>query len=355
MHTLRRKYFCLLLMLVMTAGSLLAGCGILPEEEEALAPPLVQPKRTEYELYKVVKKDITKTLTGTGNLVAVDEETLYFTESDGKLKSIDVKLDQEVKKGQVLVRLDTGNLETRIRKQENAAEKAKIQLESQKKLYDKYASMPEDSVITPKEMDDLRKDLKLKEIDLEDARIELEELNRQRVEAVLTSPIDGIVTFIEDLDPGDSIEAYKKVIVVSDPGKLQIYYQPSRDINDVKTGMKVKVKWKGQAYPGEVILSPDNAPKDALEKYKNALVIRVDDLPATAKWGQSIDFTIDVVSKKDVLAIPVKGLRKMVGRTYVQVLDGDTKNEFDVKVGIESDYEVEILSGIKEGQMVILN
>ncbi|MCX7711711.1 MAG: efflux RND transporter periplasmic adaptor subunit [Clostridia bacterium] len=355
MGKLPRKYLCFIIAWIIIAGNLLAGCGILPEEEEALAPPLVKPKRTEYELYKVERKDISKTLTGSGNLIAVDEETLYFTASGGKLEKIEVKLSEAVKKGQVLARLDTGNLESQIRKQKNMVEKIRIQLESQKALYDKYTSVPGGGLLTPKEAQDMKTSLNLQQIDLENAKIELEEFNNQLKKANMTSPIDGIITFIEDLKPGDSVEAYKKVVTVSDPSKLQIYYQPSQSVNDIKVGMRANVKYKDSSYQGEVILCPDNAPKDALEKYKNAIVIKANDLPEGVKWGEFVDFTIEVQSKKDVLTVPKKALKRLVGRTFVQVMDGSSKKEYDVKVGIESDYEAEILSGVKEGQTVILN
>lgn len=132
-------------------------------------------------------------------------------------------------------------------------------------------------------------------------------------------------------------------------------YQQAENLNNIKIGMKVKVTINGSEYKGEVIMSPDNAPLDALEKYKNAVVVKVLDLPDSAAWGDSIDFSIDIQSKKNVLVIPKKGLRRMMGRSYVQVMDGDSKKEFDVEVGIESAYDVEIRGGLKEGQMVILN
>lgn len=350
-----RTILCFALAAAFTAASLLAGCNILPEEEQVLAPPLVKPKRTEYELYEVVKKNITMSLQGTGNLIASKEDSLYFEQSGGRLKSIDVKLGQAVKKGQVVARLDTGSIESKIKQQKNSIAKAEIQLKSQKNLLDKYLSMPDGLKPAPVEIEELKKNSTLQELDLDSARIELQDLERQYGQATLNAPFDGIVTFIEDLKAGDSVEAYKRILTVSDPQELQVYYQPSGKVDDVKVGMKATIRYENKEYNGEVVLSPDNAPEDALDKFKNALVIKVQDIPEELEWGDAVDFSIDIKTKENVLIIPKKGLRRIVGRSFVQVMDGDSKKEYDVRTGIESDYEVEIISGLKEGNKVIIN
>ena len=41
------------------------------------------------------------------------------------------------------------------------------------------------------------------------------------------------------------------------------------------------------------------------------------------------------------------------GRNYVLVMDGDSRKEADVQTGLITDTEVEIVSGLEEGQQVI--
>jgi hypothetical protein len=44
-----------------------------------------------------------------------------------------------------------------------------------------------------------------------------------------------------------------------------------------------------------------------------------------------------------------------MGRSYVQIADGERKKEVDVEVGLTTPTEVEIVKGLEEGQQVILN
>ena len=333
---------------------ILSGCSMLPEEDSTLAPPLVKPKRAEYELYEVTRRDITKTLKGTGTLISSKEVALYYRESGGRLKSIEVKDGQKVTKGTIMARLDTGNLESRIKIKANDIKKAEIQLELLKSEYEKYLSLPRESQPPSKDMEEMKVNIRLQEIDLDSARIEYSDLLNDLQQSRLISPIDGVVTFVENLKAGDVVEAYKTIIIVADPRNLQLYYQ-SDATKDVKVGMKAKVECQGKELDGKVVLAPDNVPEDALEKYKNAIVISVNGLPDNLEWGDMLDFTIEIQSKKNVLCIPKKGLRRFMGGTYVQVLDGESKKEYNVETGIETIYDVEILSGLKEGQKVILN
>lgn len=343
----------LLILLTLTA-ILSSACGILPEEEETLAPPLVQPKREEYELYKVVKKDITKYVKGVGTLVPVVEKHLFFRESGKRLKSIDIKYGQKVEKGTIVAKVDSGNLESRIKQQEIAVRKAEFQLDQLREQYNKYLSLPPEYQPTQKELEGMKGDIKLAEMDLESARIVLNDLKSEYEQSILVAPIDGQVTFIENLKEGDPVEAYSTVVTIADPQKLQVYYQ-SDNTRLVKTGMKADVIYNNKEYKGEVVLSPDNVPADAHEKYKNAIVVKAEGFPEDIKMGEIVDISIPIESRKNTIVIPKKGLQRIFTESFVRVMDGDSKKEIDVEVGIETPTEVEILSGIEEGQMVILN
>jgi multidrug efflux pump subunit AcrA (membrane-fusion protein) len=55
-----------------------------------------------------------------------------------------------------------------------------------------------------------------------------------------------------------------------------------------------------------------------------------------------------------VLVVPKKAIRSSGSRKTVQVLDGDTARTVDVTVGTSSADETEVVTGLAEGQVVIL-
>ncbi|MNI55640.1 Multidrug resistance protein MdtA [compost metagenome] len=81
----------------------------------------------------------------------------------------------------------------------------------------------------------------------------------------------------------------------------------------------------------------------------------MDELPPDADIGTLIDVRIITEQRDDVIKIPKGGLRSFGGRNFVRVLEEDSKiREIDVEPGIKSSTEVEIVKGLEEGQVVIL-
>ncbi|MDP4094613.1 MAG: efflux RND transporter periplasmic adaptor subunit [Bacillota bacterium] len=350
------KRFLILICSFVFIISVFSGCSILPKEEETLAPPVVQPKRTEYDLYKVVRKDLINDLKATGNFESAREQQLFTTVSGGRLKSIDVKEMQNVKKGTVLARLDIGDMETSIQLQQNTVKKLQIQLGSLQKQYNSYKALPVGGQPSAKDMDSMKINIELMQIDLDSAKISLDSMNKKYQESLLTAPYDGIVTYIADIKEGDMVEAYKTIVTVSDPSSLQIYYKPTDNsvLKGIKSGMSASINYNGKQYEGEVAMGPDNLPKDATDKLKDAIILNVKG-NISAKPGSSVDFIINIQKKTNVIAIPKKALKEYMGSKTVQVMDGDSKKQVNVVTGIENALEVEIISGLTEGQSVILN
>jgi RND family efflux transporter MFP subunit len=354
MYFRRRFAICSIIIISFILATFISGCGILPEEEAALAPPLVQSKREEYQLYKAARKDITKFVKGVGSFEPAEKVDTFFHESGKRLSSIDVKYGQMVKKGTVVVRADNGDLESRIKLKEIDVSKLKIQLAELKDEYNTYMALPVGSRPAPKDIEDLQVRIKLMQLDMEAANIQLDDLSKEQGESVLTAPIDGQVVFIEDVKSGDVVDAYKTLVTIADPSNLQIYCQSSNVIL-VKTGMKAELTFDGKKYEGKVVISPDNIPSGSGKRYENAIVVKSSKVIEGAKLGSTVDISIPIESHKNVVVIPKNGLQRAFGIPIIRIMDGDSKKEFNVETGIETDTEIEITSGLEEGQMVIVN
>jgi multidrug efflux pump subunit AcrA (membrane-fusion protein) len=135
----RRRNTLLGVILVCSAVTFIfSGCGLLPKEDDTLAPPLIEPKKQEYELYEVKRGDIVSSLKGNGYFVASDEKSVFTKENGRRIESIKVKYGDHVEKGQVLVELDSGDLNNSIKIQQQVFRKAKVNLERSKKDGDSY-------------------------------------------------------------------------------------------------------------------------------------------------------------------------------------------------------------------------
>ncbi|ADU28802.1 efflux RND transporter periplasmic adaptor subunit [Evansella cellulosilytica] len=333
----------ILLSCLIALPLLLSGCSLLPQEEEMIAPPLVEPASVDYDLVEVQRGDITKKVTGTAYFVPVHSKNLFYEQSGGRLQHVEVKEGDIVEEGQLLAEIDTGNLVHDIEQLEIELAKADIRLKQVKGSgADSYS-------------------IELAELDKEGIELRLSQLRRQLATAQITSPIDGIITFVTAHKPGDYVDAYESIIQVADLSNLQLIYIASaaNNISDVKVGMQVALQMNGEDMRGEVVQTPETVPEDVLEnnstQYSRSLLIDFPDgAPEDVQVGDSVSIEIVTERKEDTLVIPTNALREGFGRTYVHVLVDNRRRELDVEIGIESSTEVEILQGIEEGDEVIL-
>lgn len=91
------------------------------------------------------------------------------------------------------------------------------------------------------------------------------------------------------------------------------------------------------------------------EKYSKTLYIEVPKLPEGAKIGSLPNVKIVTRQRDNVVKIPRSGLRSYLGRNFVRVLEDDKRlREIDVEPGLAGSTEIEIVQGLTEGQVVVL-
>ncbi len=328
---------------VLLAATLaLAGCSLLPDEE-TLQPPLIQPAQEQFDAVDAAKGDIQTSLRGNATFVSAKVETLSFKGNGGRLKSINVKLGDQVKAGDLLAELETGDLDLQLKLQRLNVERAEL-------LY-KQALMSDANDT----------DLRLREIDLERENISYGAMESRLSQARLYAQISGTVIFVESLKTGDGVNTYQSIITIADPSSMQLSYAAgnAKDLLPVEVGMPVSLKYKGKDYTGKVLQSPSTAPvtddKAKAEKNGTTIILSMDNQPEGVHVGDVADVTIELQKRENVIVLPRSAVRTYMGRFYVQVAEGDRRKEVDVEVGLTTPTQVEIVQGLKEGQQVILN
>ncbi len=320
-----------ILLVIIFICLLLGGCMLLPTEEEVLPPPLVERQADlQYEMEAVVRGDIAEEITVNGVLTPARQSAYYFDTSGLRLLSLPVKAGDTVKKGTLIAQADPGDLDYRIEVQDNMVRLAEIRLEQSR-----------------------RNEKEARQLELENERMALEQLQKQLELCSLYSEQDGVVLFAENLKEGETIEPFRILIRIADPKELAAYVQSS-SLKKVRSGMQVYLTAGGVSFLGTVTLSSDNVPDTADSRYQDAVMVTPESLPSGLEIGDQINMRIIISQSKNALLIPKRALRTALGQTYVQVLSDGIRKEYDVKTGIETTTQVEILSGVSEGIQVIL-
>jgi len=185
-------------------------------------------------------------------------------------------------------------------------------------------------------------------------RLTLDRLEAQLARATISAPFDGRVSS-ENLTVGQSVKALDPVIIVAKPGGLEAAAELSQSrLVEIAIGQPVSVTLDtapGQAYIGQVRRLPQiGAATTATDK---SVRVTVEGAGDAMKEGDLARVTIVTSRKENTLWLPPQAIRNFQGRRFVVVRDTDGERRSDVKIGLQSDDRVEILSGVLEGQTVI--
>ncbi|MCC2630892.1 MAG: family efflux transporter subunit, partial [Candidatus Paceibacter sp.] len=203
------------------------------------------------------------------------------------------------------------------------------------------------------------------EIDGQRAQVASAQANVSAVYAQLAktsikAPIDGIVTK-QETKIGETAPVGVTVVSVMSNSEFEIEaFIPEADIAKVKSGQSATVTL--DAYSTDVVFNarivavdPAETVIDGVPTYKTTFLFETADDRIKSGMTANIEITGEV--RENVLAIPQRAVINRNGKKYVMVKAGeDKKTETEVKVGIRGmDGRVEIISGLTEGQEVIIS
>lgn len=312
----------------------MTGCFFFPAEEELLEPPTVAIEDIAYSTYTAKQKTIEDKTVATGYVFCKSQYNASFPESGGTLKTIYVTAGQHVEEGDLLAELDVGDLDYLYKQQLLIVQKAQIAYNSSGTADARLTLEMEQNTLTEYER----------------------QLNNSRIYAGMT----GEVCFVQDMDPGTTVTAYKTIIKIVDPSQLCI--QCSSNMKSFPLGEEVTITVDGEDYSGYVSKTPTDVKEGlyddfpAVMKDTSSIYCEfTDGTPSFLTVGQTADITA-VFARHENAVVISKTLVKTDGdRTYVTILDeNDTKKEVDVTVGITNATEAEILTGLNAGDRVVV-
>lgn len=313
----------------------MTGCFFFPAEEELLEPPTVAIEDIAYSTYTAKQKTIEDKTVATGYVFCKSQYDASFPESGGTLKTIYVTAGQHVEEGDLLAELDVGDLDYLYKQQQLIVQKAQIAYNSSGTADARLTLEMEQNTLTEYER----------------------QLNNSRIYAGMT----GEVCFVQDMDPGTTVTAYKTIIKIVDPSQLCIQYSSS-NMKSFPLGEEVTITVDGEDYSGYVSKTPTDVKEGlyddfpAVMKDTSSIYCEfTDGTPSFLTVGQTADITA-VFARHENAVVISKTLVKTDGdRTYVTLLDeNDTKKEVDVTVGITNATEAEILTGLNAGDRVVV-
>jgi HlyD family secretion protein len=194
-------------------------------------------------------------------------------------------------------------------------------------------------------------DAKLAEVEQQRA---LYKLRSKQLEALeVRAGIDGVVQEVP-VEIGQQVSAGTMLARVAEPNRLEAEIRvPATRARDVMPGLSVSVDTRNGLVAGTV------ARVDPSVREGTVMVeVRLDgELPNGARPDLAVDGTIEIENLKDVLFVgrPVQSQEDATVGLYRIEPDGNHASRTQVRLGRSSVDTIEVLSGLEEGDRVILS
>jgi len=358
------------------------------------------------KLAKVEKGDLAKSVVATGKVTPIIKVEVK-SKASGIVKNLLVDYGDRVKKGQLLAQLDKVEIEAQVAQSKAALEAAQANLTSSqadyerakvdaegpdvpplKRAYDRAIGMAKDGVVSASALDDAEKNytmavnkqnvakaqvtvLKAK-IAQSSAQVAQDQANLKQLEEQLSytdivSPIDGIV-LSRDVQMGDAVSSIlvlgstaTLVMTLGDTSEVYVKGKVDEsDIGKVYLGQRARIKvesFKDKTFDGKVTkISPMGVEKDNVTTFEVRVSIQNPGGELKAEMTANAEIILD--EHKGVLQIPEgailydKDKKASVEIPNPKAKEG--KEKVAVNIGISNGAKTEVVSGLKEGQEVVL-
>jgi HlyD family secretion protein len=358
------------------------------------------------KLAKVERGDLAKSVVATGKVTPITKVEVK-SKASGIVKKLYVDYGDRVKKGELLAQLDKDEIQAQVDQSRAALqsseanltssqadyERAKVDAEGPdvpllKREYERSVEMAKDGVVSAQALDDADRNyqmalnkqnvakaqvqvLKAKiaqaQADVVHNRANLAQLEEQLSYTDITSPIDGIV-LSRDVEIGDAVSS---ILVLGSSATLimtlgdtsEVYVKgkvDESDIGKVYLGQPARIKvesFKDKTFYGKVTkISPMGVEKDNVTTFEVRVSINNPGGELKAEMTANAEIILD--EHKNVLQIPEGAIiYDKDKKASVDIPDPKAKDgmkKVAINIGISNGAKTEVLSGLKQGDEVVL-
>jgi len=358
------------------------------------------------KLAKVEKGDLAKSVVATGKVTPIIKVEVK-SKASGIVKKLLVDYGDHVKQGQLLAQLDKVEIQAQVEQSRAALEAAQANFKSTqadferakvdaegpdvpllKRAYDRATGMAKDGVVSASALDDAEKNyemslnkqnvskaqvtvLKAKiaqaEAQVAEDQANLKQLEEQLSYTDIVSPIDGIV-LSRDVQMGDAVSSIlvlgsSATLVMTLGDTSEVYVKgkvDESDIGKVYLGQPARIKvesFKDKTFTGKVTkISPMGVEKDNVTTFE--VRVSIDNPGGEIKALMTANAEIIVTEHHNSLSVPEQAMSWDNNKNaFVFVPDPKSKDgqkKVPVTAGISNGSRTEILSGLNEGDPVVL-
>jgi len=343
-------------------------------------------------LEKVEKQDLESIISASGE-IKPKKNVNISAQIPGRIIKIGVDEGQNVKAGDFLLKLDSTQYEANANRDRALIDsykashiKAEARLKKDESYYERQKKLWEEMLISREQLETAKAQYEISEADKESilyqikqAEASLQSTLDHLSKTVYNSPIDGIITSLrieegEIALVGTMNNPGTVLMSIADLSVMEVEVEVDEtDVIGVKIGQSSEVKvdaFPDQTINGKVTEIGSSALQKvtASEESKDfKVIITLENPPEDLKPGLSASADIITADKKDVLAIPISALvlrekedadknkkKNEEPEEGVYIVENSRAKFYPVNKGIMGEMMIEIVSGLEEGQEVVV-
>jgi HlyD family secretion protein len=350
-------------------------------------------------LATVTRGDLMRDISAQGKVTAAIKPTL-FSAAGGDV-TLMVQAGDSVKKGELIARIESPEMlslleqesaalesaQTSFKRQQIEARKtelankqkvdlAEVQLTATRRELRRAEAAHEKEAISEFDYDKARDDVATAELRhihaIEDAKLQLEslafelqtaeldiqrqqlrvtELQRQVAKLQVESPVTGIVGNLL-VENRDAVAPNQALLTVVDLTAFEVELQvPDAYASSLALGLEAEVSHQGNTHPATLVaVSPEVINSQITAK------VRFDgEAPANMKQNQRVTARILLEGKADVLMVERGPFLESSGGRFTYVVEDGLAKKQRIEPGLVSVNNVEVISGLVEGQTVVIS
>jgi len=291
-------------------------------------------------VFPVSKMAMSNSLQLTGYMDAYSEIDIA-AEAQGTIVSLNAELGQEKSKGSIIATIDDKLKNLAVQKAQNLKVKLEKDLERNKNLYNGGS-------LTEQQLDDAQNSCN-------DAVIQFEQAEKELTNATIKSPISGVITK-KQVEEGEYINIGSTIVTIVDISRLKIKLNVS-EVNVYQLKFNNKATITTDVYPGvafEGNISFISSQGDDSHNYPVEIVIS-NSSKYPLKSGTFANVLINLPDAAEAFYIPRESLLGSITEASVYVAENNKAILKKIVVGSGNDKYIKVISGLKEGEEVIVN
>ncbi len=339
----RRAFWAGALALALLA---MGGCG--KDEQKPKGPP---PTMVTTAQAQVQNLEITQESIG-----SVDTQTAPFVAAEvaGRITRIAVNVGERVRAGQVLAELDPRDQQ--LTRQSAAAELNRVQalLLNQQRLVERYQKLVQQGFVSETALDNAESQLAAYREQARAAQAQLEAAERNLARTKIVAPITGRVEQ-RMVAVGDFVTVGKAVFQLTSSQTLRVHL-PFPETLAAELRPSLRARLSTPTAPGKVVEGRVSEIRPMVGAQSRSIDVIVDVLnPGDWRPGASVSGAIVIGERPNAVTVPEQSLVLRPAGEVVYVLNAGKAEQRVVQTGLHQGGAVEITSGVKAGETVIVD